>query len=78
MSENTVFKVVESEIIGARLKDIRVKSGLKVNALAGIVGISGGTISDLENGKTYPSHQSMCRYRFFFPKHNWNSIFFKV
>jgi len=75
--KSACFEVVQSEIIGAKLKQVRVKKGLKINGLTKLIGVSQGTLSDLENGKCYPSHETMSRYRFFLPKNNWNCIFFK-
>jgi len=41
--------------IGQRIKDFRSKKGYKVKELADIIGVSQGTLSDIENGKTRPS-----------------------
>lgn len=44
-----------SEVLGARLKDFRVKQKMSVEQTAAKSGFSKGTISNYENGKTSPT-----------------------
>jgi transcriptional regulator with XRE-family HTH domain len=46
-------------LIGKRLRAFRLENGLKSNELAEICNISQGSISGLENGKSYPSAETL-------------------
>ena len=46
-------------MIGPRIKEYRLKKGLKLKQLAGIIGISHGSLSDIENQKTKPSSDTI-------------------
>jgi transcriptional regulator with XRE-family HTH domain len=48
-------------MIGKRIRDYREGKGLKVAAFASIIGISQGSLSDIENGKTKPSADTLSR-----------------
>lgn len=48
-------------MIGGRIKKYREGKGLKVAAFAGIIGISQGSLSDIENGKTKPSAETLAK-----------------
>ncbi len=45
--------------IGKRIKGFRAKKGLKVRELSEMIGISQGTLSDIENEKTKPSADTL-------------------
>lgn len=46
-------------MIGARIRDYRQRKGLKVADFAKLIGISQGSLSDIENGKTKPSADTL-------------------
>jgi len=48
--------------IGQRIKEFRSKKGYKVRELADIIGISQGTLSDIENEKTRPSADTLAAF----------------
>jgi len=64
------------EDIGHRLKTWRLKRGLTLNELSKIIDVSQGTLSDTENGKSYPAYETLARFRFFFPDDRMTRIFF--
>lgn len=70
------FENSECEDIGPRLRAWRKKKGFKLNELVSIIGISQGSMSDIENSNAYPSYKTMARYQFFFPGERWMRIFF--
>ena len=41
--------------VGAKIKSIRIEKGLKQTELASMAGISNTYLSDIENGRTNPS-----------------------
>lgn len=45
----------EQFVIGHRIREFRLASGLTLKAFASKIGISQGSMSDIENGKTKPS-----------------------
>ncbi|MBS4068910.1 MAG: helix-turn-helix transcriptional regulator [Sulfurimonas sp.] len=48
-------------MIGGRIKDYREGKNLKVAAFAALIGISQGSLSDIENGKTKPSAETLVK-----------------
>ena len=70
------FEVLEAIEVGKKLKEFRLKEGLILDDLSEIMEVSQGSISDLENGKSYPSYSTISRYRHFFPNAKWNKILF--
>jgi transcriptional regulator with XRE-family HTH domain len=48
-------------MIGVRIKSYREGKSLKVAGLAGIIGVSQGSLSDIENGKTKPSADTLAK-----------------
>ena len=54
------IKNIDNQIkIGERLKQFRLASGYKTVEFASICGISQGSLSGLENGKSYPSGETL-------------------
>lgn len=49
-------------MLGHRIKEYRLKKGLKVKQLAKIIGISQGSLSDIENEKTKPSSDTIVAF----------------
>lgn len=47
------------KILGRRLKEIRLRRGLKQEELAERVNLEPASISNIENGKNYPSFQNL-------------------
>lgn len=48
-------------MLGARLKEYRLKKGLKLRQLAEQIGYSQGGLSDIENGKASPSTETLLK-----------------
>lgn len=44
-----------------KLKDVRIKRQLTIRELAELSGISRSQISDIENGKSMPTIETLCR-----------------
>ncbi len=42
-------------LLGKKLRDIRIKKGIKQEKLAEMINVDPTTISNIENGKSYPS-----------------------
>lgn len=53
--------MITSNIFSKRLKELRLKKGLKQQELAEILGIKRNTYSDWENGKTEPSYENLVK-----------------
>ena len=53
--------MITSNIFSKRLKELRLKKGLKQQELAEILGIKRNTYSDWENGKTEPSFENLVK-----------------
>ena len=45
----------QTELVGLRIKELRLKRGLSISQLAKISGVPGSTISKIENGQLRPS-----------------------
>jgi len=45
----------KKELLGKRLRELRKRKGLKQEELAEKIGVEPATISNIENGKNYPS-----------------------
>lgn len=46
-------------MIGKRIREYRQNKGVKVADFAALIGISQGSLSDIENGKTKPSAETL-------------------
>lgn len=45
----------KKKLLGKRLREIRKSKGIKQEKLAELIGVEPATISNIENGKNYPS-----------------------
>lgn len=45
----------KKKLLGKRLREIRKRKGIKQEKLAELIGVEPATISNIENGKNYPS-----------------------
>ena len=46
-------------LLGKRIKEIRLKNGYTQEKLAELAGIEIPSLSNIENGKNYPSHETL-------------------
>ncbi len=68
---NALFRTV-----GVRLREWRKSRQLTLQMLARILGTSQGSLSDIENGVSFPSYPTLAKLRHFFPRTDWMRIFF--
>ncbi len=54
------------EVVGRRLKNLRVSRHLSIQQLSAATGISPAALSYFENGKRYPSNMSVYRLSEFY------------
>lgn len=45
----------KKKLLGKRLRELRKRKGIKQEKLAELIGVEPATISNIENGKNYPS-----------------------
>ncbi len=45
----------KKQLLGKRLRELRKRKGIKQEKLAELIGVEPATISNIENGKNYPS-----------------------
>ena len=64
----------KAESFGERLKDLRIKAGMRISEVAKQSGVSNGTISNYENGVTAPNFEILQKLAFTY-KTPWCSIF---
>lgn len=64
------------QFVGLRLKAWRKKNELTLYVLSKAIGVSQGSLSDLENGNSFPSFETLCRFKYFYPRTHWTKIFF--
>jgi len=76
MKKNKFKLTKESEQVGTRLRKWRKDSNITLDSLSATIGVSQGSLSDIENGNSLPSFKTLCRYRFCFPQVDWEDIFF--
>ena len=76
MATEKDFDNSEWSNIGPRLKVWRKKKELTLQELSKIIKVSQGTLSDMENSKSYPAFETLARFHFFFPDETWIRLFF--
>lgn len=58
--------------MSTNLKNKRIKNGWTLQYVGDQVGVSNQTISSIENSKTYPSYEVLCKLENLFKKsHRW-------
>ena len=62
--------------IGKALRAWRLKAGLVLTEIAKKIKVSQGSLSDIENGKTSPSHQTCYMLKKKYPETDWDEILF--
>jgi len=66
------------QILGKRIRKWRKSEEYKLVPLAEKIGVSQGSISDIENGKAYPSYSTIFKLVSVFPDAPWEKILFKI
>lgn len=61
-----IVRPTKAEVVGKRLKDIRVKRHLSLQQVSTATGISVTALSLYENGKRYPNNVSLYRLTEFY------------
>jgi len=69
-------KAIRRTKVGKNIKQWRLGEGLRLVPLGAKVGVSQGSLSDIENGKTSPSYDTIWMFKKMFPGTDWDRILF--
>jgi len=66
----------ECKEFGFRLRTWRKTQGLVIKQICKKIRIAPGSLSEIETGKSFPSYFTLCKFKYFYPEVNWDSIFY--